>query len=101
MSMDNKKAATAKTKTPEATPPATKVPDAIPAKTPPLFRRIDWITFLVTALCVWAGYFWTLAPNLGLEDSGELAVAERRKRTGRITGGGRLQRKSGIRHSSS
>ena len=75
MSMDNTKAATAKTKTPEATPPVTKVPDAIPTKTPPLFRRIDWLTFLVTALCVWAGYFWTLAPDLGLEDSGELAVA--------------------------
>ena len=75
MSMDNTKAATAKTKTPEATPPATQVPDAIPAKTPPLFRRIDWMAFLITTLCVWAGYFWTLAPDLGLEDSGELAVA--------------------------
>ena len=75
MSMDNTKAATAKTKTPVATPPAAKVPDAIPAKTPPLFRRIDWMAFLITTLFVWAGYFWTLAPDLGLEDSGELAVA--------------------------
>jgi len=75
MSMDNTKAATAKTKSPEATPPATKVLDAFPAPTPPLFRRIDWMAFLITTLCVWAGYFWTLAPDLGLEDSGELAVA--------------------------
>ena len=75
MSMDNTKATTAKTKKTEAIPPATKVPDAIPTKTPPLFRRIDWMTFLVTALCVWVGYYWTLAPDLGLEDSGELAVA--------------------------
>ena len=75
MSMDNTKPATAKTKTPEATPPAPKPPEAIPTKTPPLFRRIDWMAFLITTLFVWAGYFWTLAPDLGLEDSGELAVA--------------------------
>jgi thioredoxin-like negative regulator of GroEL len=76
MSMDKMKHAPAKTtKTPAAPPPAIKVPETIPAVTPPLFRRIDWLTFLVTALCVWAGYFYTLAPDLGLEDSGELAVA--------------------------
>jgi tetratricopeptide (TPR) repeat protein len=75
MSMDNKKQATDKSKPTEAAPTPTSSPATIPAKTPPLFRRIDWLTCLVTTLAVWAGYFWTLAPDLGLEDSGELAVA--------------------------
>ena len=39
-----------------------------------LFRRIDWITFLITFLSVWIGYVLTLAPEVTLEDSGELAV---------------------------
>lgn len=39
-----------------------------------LFRRVDWFTFWLTTLLVFAGYYWTLAPDLGLEDSGELAV---------------------------
>src|SRR5213592_3830388 len=42
--------------------------------TPPLFRRIDWIGFGITALLVFIGYMLTLAPDLTLEDSGELAV---------------------------
>ncbi len=41
---------------------------------PPLFRRIDWLTFLLTFGAVWIGYYLTLAPELTLEDSGELAV---------------------------
>ena len=41
---------------------------------PPLFRRIDWLTFLVTFAGVWIGYYLTLAPELTLEDSGELAA---------------------------
>jgi tetratricopeptide (TPR) repeat protein len=75
MSMDKTKTAPAKHKTPAAPPPATVIPETIPAITPPLFRRIDWLTFFVTTLCVWLGYYWTLAPDSGLEDSGELAVA--------------------------
>jgi len=39
-----------------------------------LFRKIDWLTFLVTFLAVWVGYYFTLAPEVTLEDSGELAV---------------------------
>src|SRR5438105_932101 len=42
--------------------------------TPPLFRKIDWVTFGITTLLVFIGYLLTLAPDLTLEDSGELAV---------------------------
>src|SRR5687767_12711556 len=42
---------------------------------PNLFRRWDWIAFAITTLVVFIGYFYTLAPDLTLEDSGELAVA--------------------------
>ncbi len=40
----------------------------------PLFRRIDWWTAGITTLVVLLGYLYTLAPDLTLEDSGELAV---------------------------
>ncbi len=40
----------------------------------PLFRRIDWLTAGVTTAVVLTGYLLTLAPDLTLEDSGELAV---------------------------
>ena len=68
-----------KTKTPSArsaaaTPPPTKSAEPAAAPAPPLFRRIDWLTFAITTLLVMAGYWWTLAPDLTLEDSGELAV---------------------------
>ena len=45
-----------------------------PGNTPPLFRRIDWLAFAITTLVVFMGYFLTLAPEVTLEDSGELAV---------------------------
>ena len=47
---------------------------ATPVIVPPLFRRIDWIALLITFASVWAVYLWTLAPNLTLEDSGELCT---------------------------
>src|SRR5260221_275304 len=42
--------------------------------TPPLFRKIDWVTFGITTLVVLTGYLLTLSPDLTLQDSGELAV---------------------------
>src|SRR6266511_6258386 len=57
--------------------PSPKVPVAPigpPAKVPPLFREIDWASFTLTTLLVFIGYWWTLAPDLTLEDCGELAV---------------------------
>lgn len=41
----------------------------------PLFRRVDWITFGATTLLTLVVYLFTLAPDLTLEDCGELAVA--------------------------
>jgi thioredoxin-like negative regulator of GroEL len=45
-----------------------------PISVPPLFRRMDWVSFGITTLLVFLGYWWTLAPDLTLEDCGELAV---------------------------
>ena len=43
----------------------------------PLFRSVDWLTFGITTLIVFLAYWWTLAPDMTLEDSGELAVASK------------------------
>src|SRR5512143_3289048 len=53
-------------------PSARVLPSA--AAPAPLFRRVDWLTFLITFAAVWIGYYLTLAPELTLEDSGELAT---------------------------
>jgi tetratricopeptide (TPR) repeat protein len=45
-----------------------------PVKVPPLFRRVDWIALIIAFVGVWAVYLWTLAPELTLEDSGELVT---------------------------
>src|SRR5205809_3411682 len=81
MSNDKPKQPPTKNPTPSTTPavaakgspPAKPVP--VPAAPAPLFRRIDWLTFLITFAAVWIGYYLTLAPELTLEDSGELATA--------------------------
>src|SRR6188508_2313020 len=57
-----------------ATAPGKPTPPAFPGKVAPLFRKIDWLTFLVTFAGVMIGYFLTMAPELTLEDSGELAT---------------------------
>jgi tetratricopeptide (TPR) repeat protein len=50
-------------------PPATITP------VPPLFRRIDWWTMAIAFAIVWVVYYCTLAPQVTLEDSGELTTA--------------------------
>lgn len=60
---------------PTAPGAASATPPAPPVNVPPLFRGIDWWSFSVTTLLVFLGYWWTLAPDLTLEDCGELAVA--------------------------
>jgi tetratricopeptide (TPR) repeat protein len=47
---------------------------AAPVKVPPLFRKIDWVTMLIAFGVVWIVYFLTLAPEVTLEDSGELCT---------------------------
>jgi tetratricopeptide (TPR) repeat protein len=49
-------------------------PAGSPPPPPPLFRRTDWLTFGVTTVLTLAGYLLTIAPDLTLEDCGELAV---------------------------
>ena len=76
--MENRKASDAKKPTPAAAPAAKPpVPAAPPQKVPPLFRKIDWLTFVVTFLFVFIGYLLSLAPEMTLEDSGELAAQPR------------------------
>ena len=45
-----------------------------PPKLPPLFRRIDWLALLICFAVVETIYFLTLAPEVTLEDSGELVT---------------------------
>lgn len=70
--MENPKKQTAKAEA--AKPAAVKTPPAAPVKVPPLFRKEDWLALLIAFGAVWAVYLWTLAPQLTLEDSGELCT---------------------------
>lgn len=60
----------------QAAPKLPKPPGAPPPlpTVAPLFRRIDWLTLLITFAVVAVVYFITLAPELTLEDSGELVT---------------------------
>src|SRR6185436_7641634 len=72
-----KSAQSAPAKAPQSAAAKASAPAPSPAPAPhvpPLFRKIDWLTFGITTFLVMLGYYLTLAPNLGLEDSGELAV---------------------------
>ena len=77
MSNPNPKNAANPSNRPAGTKPASATPSPTPAppvKVPPLFRRVDWISCIITTLVVFAGYLYTLAPDLTLEDCGELAT---------------------------
>src|SRR5262245_49104430 len=56
----------------QASAPKQGAPEA--PKLPPLFRAIDWWAFGLTTLLVLIGYALTIAPDVTLEDSGELAT---------------------------
>jgi thioredoxin-like negative regulator of GroEL len=62
----------------QTAPPAasakTPAPAAPPSIVPPLFRKIDWVAMAIAFGVVWIIYFLTLAPELTLEDSGELCT---------------------------
>jgi tetratricopeptide (TPR) repeat protein len=51
-----------------------KAKSPAPAVESRLFRGVDWLAMVITTLVVFGGYFYTLAPDLTLEDCGELAV---------------------------
>jgi len=77
MSNPNPKNAANQSNRPAATKPVSSAPAPTPSppvKVPPLFRRSDWISCIITMLVVFAGYLYTLAPDLTLEDCGELAT---------------------------
>lgn len=77
MSTEKSKLAAASPQVPSKTPAGPKFPTPVapPSGAPaPLFRKVDWVTFVVTTILLFIGYWFTLAPDLGLEDSGELAV---------------------------
>lgn len=57
-----------------STAPVTPPPAPVEPPTPRLYRPVDWLTFGLTTLLVLLGYLYTIAPDLTLEDSGELAV---------------------------
>jgi tetratricopeptide (TPR) repeat protein len=59
------------------TAPAKPTPPPQPAQgpVPPLFRRLDWLTGLAAFAIVWVIYYICLAPQVTLEDSGELCTA--------------------------
>jgi tetratricopeptide (TPR) repeat protein len=63
-----------KTKPAPAPAAKTAAPPPAQAPTPPLFRRIDWWTLAIAFAVVWTVYFITLAPEVTLEDSGELTT---------------------------
>jgi len=48
---------------------------AVHVHVPPLFRPVDWLALGITAVVVFIVFFLTLAPDVTLEDSGEMATA--------------------------
>ena len=59
---------------PEQSPSSAPAPVPAPVVIPPLFRKIDWLALAITTVVVWIAYFLTVAPELTLEDSGELVT---------------------------
>jgi len=77
MASENPKAPNLKRPAAATSAPNTPPPENPPGltKLPPLFRPIDWLAFGLTFIVSLVGYLYTLAPDLTLQDSGELAVA--------------------------
>ncbi len=59
---------------PAEKPPAPKSAPALAPVIPSLFRKIDWLAAAIAFGVVWVIYMYTLAPELTLEDSGELCT---------------------------
>jgi tetratricopeptide (TPR) repeat protein len=61
-------------KPPRPGPAAPPVSPAPPVAVAPLFRRMDWLALLICFAVVETIYYLTLAPQVTLEDSGELVT---------------------------
>ena len=72
--MDKPKPNKGKLPPPQAAP-ATPAPQPAAPKVAPLFRKMDWLVLIICFAVVWIAYLLTLAPDLTLEDSGELCTA--------------------------
>ncbi len=72
--MPNPKTPDPKTPDRDSRKPQKPPPGPLPVQVPPLFRRIDWLSLLITFAVIFVTYFLTLAPELTLEDSGELVT---------------------------
>ena len=72
MSADKRKKQNARPPSPKVVPRPVAAP---PPHVPPLFRPVDWLAFGVSTLVVFIVFFLTLAPDVTLEDSGEMATA--------------------------
>src|SRR6185312_8079450 len=55
-------------------PAKTELAAAPPVKPPRLFRTVDWAALIITFVFVFVAYYLTIAPEMTLEDSGELAT---------------------------
>jgi tetratricopeptide (TPR) repeat protein len=75
MTPDKPKPSNVKTSPAGAKPGGAAFPAVTMPKPPPMFRAADWICFGITSLLMFLSYMYTLAPDLTLQDSGELAVA--------------------------
>jgi tetratricopeptide (TPR) repeat protein len=73
MSADKKKSGDDKTKPAAASAPVKAAAQPKPI-VPPLFRKIDWLTMAITFAVIWVVYVLTMAPEVTLEDSGELCT---------------------------
>jgi tetratricopeptide (TPR) repeat protein len=71
---NNPKGAPAANKPKDAAKTTAPTVPVTPIKVPPMFRKIDWLALGIAFIAVWAVYLWTLAPELTLEDSGELCT---------------------------
>ncbi|HEX3800305.1 MAG TPA: DUF2723 domain-containing protein [Verrucomicrobiae bacterium] len=75
MSADNLKDKMEKNKSVDKSAPAKPTPpSALSGKVPSLFRKIDWLALAIAFAVIWVIYFSTLAPEVTLEDSGELVT---------------------------
>jgi tetratricopeptide (TPR) repeat protein len=60
---------------PTPTPAHAAAAETDDATTGSFIRKVDWSAFWTTFLITFGAYFYTMAPTVTLEDSGELAVA--------------------------